>query len=179
MALKNQQSVWRKHGPLLFVGGGLFVIFASVVQIQNANYLATRADGVVANIANSWGVRFEPTSLYVDESGNGVVRIKLGSLGEVITHARMILEYDESEVKVLSVSEGGMFENVDAEVGLNRSVFSSSGEGVFGEGTWVRVEVELLPGIESATLQINEDLSQVTYDTGESLQLRGDLSVSR
>jgi len=166
----------RKYGATLFVVAGLAAVVITTNQVQNQQSLLTRADSGEQEPA--LGIWWDPTPVVVAADGTAWVRLKLESLDQTMTKARLVFDYDPTQMEIEEVAHGVVFDSLAPTQTSGRLVLLSEGE-FLGTGTWVKLKVRLLSNQE-AKLSVDSQLSSLRYDNRQSLPVRNfELQVSR
>lgn len=171
------RSFLRHYGSTLFVITGLVIISLTVVQVQLEQRLPTRAAGEDA--ARAQGVWFDPNPVSIRSDESVEVRLKLDSLSQLMTDARLVFNYDPQLIQVVTVGQGVVFPDTEINSLPGKLILVGKGE-FLGTGTWVKLQVRLLrqPADQPATLTSDPQLSELQYQNHPSTPVnRFDLTL--
>ena len=157
----------RQYGATFFVVAGLAIVGLTVTQVQTQQRLPTRAAG--EEEARTLGIWFDPNPATVQTGIPVEIRLKLDSLSQQMTKARLVFNYDPQLIQIIHVSHGVVFPEMDIDSIPGKLVLISEGE-FFGAGTWAKIQLRLLSD-QPAILTSDPQLSELQYQNQPSVQV--------
>ena len=153
------KNLLKQYGAATFVIAGLAVVGLTVNQVQTEQRLPTRAAG--EEEARALGIWFDPNPVVVQLGVPIDVRLKLDSLNQLMTKARVVFNYDPQLIQITDISNGVVFTDIEIDSIPGKLVLISKGE-FFGTGTWAKIQIQLLSN-QSVTLTSDPQVSEIQY----------------
>lgn len=163
MDKEKLKNYYHRYGASIFIASSLLLIGVSVSQVQSEQSIATRAAGDNQNQASEIGLTVDPSFIKIYPNQPSVFRIKLETLTQSLKYARIVLEYDPSQINILGVDTStvfGEFEQIDDP---GRLTLTSNGD-FFGSSTWATIQFAFVGEGPKANIKINPDLSSLRYE---------------